>query len=312
MIIFAGRLVNIVIGMQSGRYIHHFALTVMAVLMSSAISAQGLPYSVIGEPSGTSPNFFGPSAFPVPDMVKNTTDRIRLQVNTDVAWGNLAPTTDYASTLGFDIRIPLFTERVNLSVWGQVHEWYWDTPEVREARGVDPKYNLNGDCSGEAYLSADVLLVKERKLLPSLTMRVALKTASGDDYEKARYYDAPGYFFDACATKNISLGGVFFKSISASLNFGFVCWQKDIGCQNDAWLYAGSLALDTKLARLSVDLGTYAGQEHYFDKPAMFKSRLDFLPDRMVSFFFLYQKGVRDWPFQQARVGLTVALPKLL
>lgn len=313
MIIFAGRLVNIVIGMQSGRYIHHFALTVMAVLMSSAISAQGLPYSVIGEPSGTSPNFFGPSAFPVPDMVKNTTDRIRLQVNTDVAWGNLAPTTDYASTLGFDIRIPLFTERVNLSVWGQVHEWYWDTPEVREARGVDPKYNLNGDCSGEAYISADVLLVKERKLLPSLTMRVALKTASGDDYEKARYYDAPGYFFDACATKTLLFRhGGFFQSVSASVSGGFICWQTDIGCQNDALMYAGSVELDTRLFDASVELGGYHGREKYYDSPVTCKFRVEFLKGGTVSPMLQYQLGLKDWPFNQFMLGLTYSPRKTI
>lgn len=290
-----------------------FVLCAFLAVSATASAQEYLPYNILGNPSGTAPYFFGPSAFPVPDMVKNTVGNVSIQLNGDYSWGNLAAASDHAETFGFDIRIPLWTDRANLSVWGQFHEWYQDTPEVREIRRVRPEYALDGNCAGDAYLSIDMRVLEERRLLPLLTLRAALKSASGDDYEKARFFDAPGYFFDACATKCFKFADTgFFTGISASFNFGFVCWQTDIGCQNDAWLKAGSIELETKVANASVDVGGYSGRENYYDTPVTLKARLEVLPDRMFSPFVVYQKGLRDWPFSQVRFGVTYTLDKNL
>lgn len=48
--------------------------------------------------------------------------------------------------------------------------------------------------SGDVYLSVDMQLFEERRIVPSWTLRAALKTASGGGYEIDRYYDCPGYF----------------------------------------------------------------------------------------------------------------------
>lgn len=286
-----------------------FLLYAAAMLIPVTLRAQEyLPYSVIGDPSGTAPYFFGPSAFPVPDMVKDTSGKIKCQLNGDFSWGNLTPATDRAATLGFGLSLPLWTDRANLSIYGQFHEWYWDTPEVRKVRQVKPEYALNGNCAGDVYVSINMRVLNERKYVPLTVVRVALKSASGDDYEKARYFDAPGYHFDACLTKSFMLAGdPFFKGVKASFNFGFVCWQTDIGCQNDAWLLAGSLEMVTRIANASVDIGGFSGREHYYDSPLTLKVKLEMLPDRMFSPFVMYQKGLRDWPFTQVRAGVTCA-----
>ncbi len=287
-----------------------FLLSAVMILMTSlrclAVYDGYLPYNIVGDPSGTAPYFFGPSAFPIPDMLKNTSGRFQCQLNGDFSWGNLTPATDYAATFGFKLVIPLWTERANLSAYGQFHEWYWDTPEVRAVRRVDPKYALNGNCAGDVYISMDMRVLNESKYVPRTTVRATIKTASGDDYEKARYFDAPGYIFDACLTKTVPFAcDVFFKCISASFNFGFVCWQTDMGCQNDAFLFAGSVELDTKYVNASVDLGKFSGREHYFDQPTSLKVRLEVLPEKRLNPFVLYQKGLKDWPFRQIRGGLT-------
>ncbi len=280
-----------------------------ALSVSNVCAQEYLPYSIMGHPSGTAPYFFGPSAFPVPDMAKNTSGSVKCQLNGDFSWGHLAPTTDYAATFGFDLKIPLWTDRANLCIYGQFHEWYWDTPEVRKLRRVKPEYALNGNCAGDAYVSIVMRVLNERKYVPLATLRIALKSASGDDYEKARYFDAPGYFFDLCLTKSFKFrNDTFFKSVNASFNFGFVCWQTDIGCQNDAWLLAGSVELDTKIADLSVDIGGYSGREKYYDSPLSAKVRMDILPDRKFSPFVMYQGGLRDWPFNQVRAGVTYSI----
>lgn len=274
-------------------------------LTVSAMAQDGLPYKVLGDPSGTSPYFFGPNAFPIPDMVKDTKDKVTAELSGDYFSGRLASEPDRTGSVGFAVRIPLWTDRVNLSVYGQMHEWYSDNPEVRALRGVSGKYPLTGHCSGDVYVSTDMRILDERKFVPALTLRAALKSASGDEYEKARYFDAPGYHFDICATKSFPFAGDgFLKSFKASFNFGFLCWQTDIGCQNDAWIVAGSLELDTAVANLSADLGGYYGREEYYDRPASLKIKLDIIPDRMVSPFLYYQHGIRHWPFDQFRAGV--------
>ena len=278
------------------------------ILVFSALMSEGqeyLPYKVLGDPSGTAPYFFGPSAFPIPDMLKDTQAYPTVELNGDYSWGHIAPTTDRAVTMGFAVRLPLWTDRVNLSVYCQIHEWYWDTPEARAARRVDPKYPLKGNCAGDVYVTADIRVLNERKYIPALTLRAALKTASGDDYEKARFFDAPGYHFDICATKTFAFRtNEFFKSVKASFNFGFLCWQTDIGCQNDAWMVAGSVELDTEYANLSVDCGGYYGREKFYDSPTSVKVKLDIVPGGMITPFVYYQKGIKDWPFDQVKVGV--------
>lgn len=289
---------------------------IFSALLTIAASAQRpdcLPQPVLGNPSGTAPYFFGPSAFPVPDMLKNTTGRFSFQLNGAYSAGHLAATQDHTATLGFRIVAPLWTDRANLSVYGQMHEWYWDTPEVRAMRRVSPEYALNDHCSGDVYFSVDMRILQERRAVPCLTLRAALKSASGDDYEKARFYDSPGYFFDACATKTLLFRhGGFFQSVSASVSGGFICWQTDIGCQNDALMYAGSVELDTRLFDASVELGGYHGREKYYDSPVTCKFRVEFLKGGTVSPMLQYQLGLKDWPFNQFMLGLTYSPRKTI
>lgn len=291
-------------------------LILMSLLLPVAASAQlpeYLPEPVLGNPSGTAPYFFGPSAFPVPDMLKNTSGRFSFRLNGAYSAGHLAETQDRTATLGFRIVAPLWTERANLSVFGQIHEWYRDTPEARSMRKVSPEYALDGHCAGDVYFSVDMRVLQERRILPCLTLRAALKSASGDDYEKARFYDAPGYFFDACVTKSLQfLQDGFFKSLSASASAGFLCWQTDIGCQNDAAMYAGSLELDTRLFDASVELGGYRGREKYHDSPVTCKFRIEFRKDSPLSPMLQYQVGLRDWPFNQLMIGLTYSPRKTI
>lgn len=294
---------------------HVIILLILAISIMSAASSmaqpQGeLPYNFIGDPSGTAPYFFGPYAYPVPDMLKNTVGNVKIGFTGEYSLGSLTPSKDHTAAVGFSLRLPLWTDRANLSLYGQFHEWYWDTPESRIVRRVSNNYALEGHCSGDVYVSMDMRVIDEKKYVPLVTLRAVLKSASGDDYEKARYFDAPGYHFDLCVTKTFHfVRRGFFRSVSASFNTGFLCWQTDIGCQNDAWILAGSVQLNTKAANLSIDVGGYHGREKYFDSPQSLKVKVDFLPDKALSPLFVYQKGLKDWPFEQFKLGITYTLP---
>lgn len=261
-----------------------------------------------------SPAYFGPFAFPVPDILGGeVSGTLRAEIGADGAIGTIGgkDSKDYTIAPTFKVNIPLWTPRVNLSIWGEIHEFYNDSKKTRAARRVNPKYPLKGGDSGNIYISTDFLVLKEGKYWPSVALRATLQTATGDDYEKARHYDAPGYFFDASAGKTFNLGTAGDLRVSGA--FGFVCWQIDRGRQNDAWLLAAKLAYSWKPLTVSAEYGRYSGwgrldgpdKPKPGDCPKVIKGRLDLHFGRF-SPFVAVQYGIKDYPFTRLSAGLAV------
>lgn len=273
------------------------------LLMSLALFGQTgyLPYDKDTEKFFISPNYFGPNAFPVPDMLKGTADKLELEVCANGALGHLASTRDKTLSADFLLHVPLWTDRVNLSVWIQAWEIYEDTPEVRVLRRVRPEEPLTGGLTGDCYFSVDMLALREKRFAPAVTVRAACKTASGDEFERARYYDCPGYFFDLCASKGIPVSKNL--SLSAALSAGFLCWQIADGRQNDALMYGVSLGLESSPLVFHADFGGYSGRLRDGDHPMTIKLRAQILPGKRVSPMVCYQRGFRDWPFDQLGLG---------
>ena len=82
-----------------------------------------------GENSDThiSTRYFGPNAFPIPDMLDG---RVSPDLKIELA-GDWYKGFDHDHTADafFRLYIPLFTRRVNLTVWMPIQEWYWISPE---------------------------------------------------------------------------------------------------------------------------------------------------------------------------------------
>jgi len=257
-----------------------------------------------------SSKWFGPYAFPVPDQLEGRTcNTLLVTLGGDYTIGSLAGNApelrDYTQAVTFAVRLPLWTDRVNLSAWGEFHEWYQDSPQVRELRGVYPSYPLSGHDAGNTYLSVDILPLREGRWHPSVALRVATLFATGDDYEKARHFDTPGYFLDISTGKSFAFGGSSSFRVSASV--GFVCWQVSPGRQNDALMYGGKVSYSHSFATFGVELGGYNGREADGDAPLTLKSRLD-VHLGCFSPFFAYAHGFHDWPFDQFRAGLAVSI----
>jgi len=252
------------------------------------------------------PNFFGPYAFPVPDQLEaQVSDKLLVELSGDAVIGKIGgkDNKDYTYAPTFKLKIPLWTDRVNLSIWGEMHEWYKDTRSTRQARRVDSKYDLKRNDSGNIYLSIDILALREKKYCPSIAIRAATLTATGDDYETARHYDAPGYFFDVGIGKSFTFLDESFFRVSASA--GFLCWQTDLGRQNDATMIGVMASYNHKIFNLSAEYAQYKGWEDCYDYPQVFKTRLNFNIKRFSPFFY-YAHGIQDWPFDQFRLGLAV------
>ena len=264
-----------------------------------------------GNPTGIAPLYFGPNALPVPDMLDGRTlGTLRLEVAGDGYWG-----TEGDKTADFFARlfIPLFTDRVNLTVWMPVYEWYAMTTERQRTCRIQDTVPIRGSGAGDVYLSTDIHILRERKYTPDIAIRAGLKTASGGQFGLARHFDDPGYWFDAAIGKSFCFGKEYSPDeksweMRLSVSGGFLCWQTNSARQNDAVMYGVQLLVrhnftpQTGLS-LRTTYGGYIGWENYGDRPMTLKTQLTghihgFEP------FVRYQWGIADYPFHQLRIGL--------
>ena len=293
------------------KYIVFILLTVSLFARAEEEPLVPIERSDYSRPTGIAPYYFGPNAFPIPDMLDGRTEsRLRLELAGD---GYFGFQKDRTTDVFIRAYIPLFTDRVNLTLWMPVMEWYKMTTERQRTCRLQDSVVMSGHEAGDVYISTDIQLLKARKYAPDIVLRAAMKTASGGGFEKARQYDDPGYFFDLAIGKSLYFGrGKTFpytdsEETVVELRFagsaGFLCWQTDNGRQNDAVMYGLQMLLKTEYVSLRTTWSGYVGWEKYGDRPMSIKATLaghihNFEP------YITYQYGIKDYPFHQVRIGL--------
>ena len=261
-------------------------------------------------PTKIAPAYFGPNAFPVPDMLDGrTSSELKLEFYGDCFLGTTTGRVadDITGDLFAKLTIPLFTPKVNLTVWLPLFEAFHTSAEVNALRRLPAPFDttdLQGVDMGDLYLSADVRILNQERHKVDVTARAVLKTASANQYHMGRCYDAPGYFFDAAVGRNFALGNE--SNLRLAVSTGFLCWQTDNGRQNDAVMYGAFVAYTYKRFTIDTCFGGYAGWERDGDRPMTLKTNLSYrIGDWSVRVG--HQVGFMDWPYHQIRVGATYA-----
>lgn len=256
------------------------------------------------------PLYFGPNAFPVPEMLDGSvSSKLSIELAAD---GYFGYEKDRTADLFARLRIPLFTDRVNLSLWMPIVEFYQSNTERLNTCRVQPENQqraMKGHTAGDVYVSTDIMFLKETAKCPAMAVRAAVKTASGGDFELARTYDNPGYFFDLSIGKSFFINKCTEEWNSSDIELriaasgGFLCWQTDNGRQNDAFMYGTLVRLKTKYVSIEETFAGYVGWEKAGDQPMTIKTQVS---GHIKGFepFVLYQYGIKDYPFHQIRVGL--------
>ena len=216
-------------------------LLLLSLVCASASALVPVDKPNLRETTGIAPAYFGPNAFPVPDMLDGRVqNHLRVEIAGDGYFGFQG---DKTADVFARLFIPLFTDRVNLTVWMPMMEWYELTPERIATCRVPDSLAHSGSGAGDAYFSTDIQILRDKKLAPDIALRAACKSASGGQYELARHYDCPGYFMDLSLGKSWYLGErqasdeVKAVELRVAGSVGFLCWQTDNGRQNDAVMY---------------------------------------------------------------------------
>lgn len=263
----------------------------------------------LSKPTHISPYYFSPNAFPIPDMLTGeVSPNMRIELQGDYYYGFAKDKTE---DIAFKIHIPLFTDRANLSIWMPIMEFYQNSIERQRVQHLQDTVRMSGREAGDVYISTDIQLLRHRQWIPDIAIRAAMKTASGGGYSKARYYDCPGYFFDA------TIGEVFpfrqsdfLRELRLAGSIGFLCWQTDNGRQNDAVMYGVMLQWKTKYFSVSEVFSGYTGWENErnnhpdaHDAPMSLKTSVSGYYKNLEC-GLTYQYGLRDYPFHQFRLSV--------
>lgn len=283
-------------------------ILLLSLICASASALVPIDKPNLRETTGIAPAYFGPNAFPVPEMLDGRVQKqLRAEIAGDGYWGFQGDKTADAFARVF---IPLFTDRVNLTVWMPVMEWYEMTPERMATCRVPDSLAHRGSGAGDAYFSTDIQILRDKKWAPDIALRAACKSASGGQYELARHYDCPGYFMDLSVGKSWYLGekqeakGVELRVAGSA---GFLCWQTDNGRQNDAVMYGLQLLMKSQYVSLRTTYSGYVGWENDGDKPMIIKGRLSGHAKQFEP-YVEYQYGIKDYPFHMLRVGLAYSI----
>lgn len=294
------------------RNIRTFVVDMKRILVSSLIL--NIVVFVYPQLERYSTAWFGPNAFPVPELSDAT---IPVSTTFDI-------TADYYFGFGdktkngyFRIEIPLLSEKVAFKLWSGFLEKYELSPELAALRAVETN-QIKGKANSDIYVQTRILLKKETALWPSLILNSTLKTTSGTANFAKRYYNTSGYYFDIEAGKSFQLTTFFSDYIRFAGTAGFLCWETDNYTQNEGPMYG--LKIKTGKNKLDWEAGIrgYTGwmSSHpaygadYGDRPVVGFTKLVYTTKKL-NYYIQYQQGFRDFPYHQLRLGIQFTSKKL-
>ncbi len=243
------------------------------------------------------PGYMGPNALPVPEVKKGF---IPLKSEFEITASNHFHTGDPTQDISARLLLPFAKSKIAFEMWGVLFEHFAFSEEIRNeriARNKDGK----GQAIGDFYFSTLIQISKNRKF-PNTMLRLATKTASGNQLESARYTDSPGYFFDLSFSKDLGKKeAALFRPFGM---IGFFSWQTndELNLQNDAFLYALGSELVKNSWLFSGSVSGYSGYKNRRDRPVQlnFEVRKDF-ENKAIRVQYLY--GLRDWEYQTVRIA---------
>lgn len=241
------------------------------------------------------PGFLGPNALPVPEVKRGfLTHKTEIEVTASNHFHPGDPTRDISARLF----VPFAQGRIAVEMWGVVLERFAFSEEIRNERFARIE-NGKGLSMGDFYFSTLIQLSKGRKF-PNTLLRLATKTASGGQFQGARYTDSPGYFFDLSFSKDFGNAETgIFRPFGLA---GFYSWQTndELNLQNDALMYAIGADFVKKGWTLSGSCAGYSGYKQERDKPLQLNVELRKDWSRKA-LRVQYLHGVHKWQYKTVK-----------
>lgn len=287
-------------------------LSIAAALIAMSLNAQTpIVAPNFSEPTMVSTEYFGPNAFPVPDMTDGRVKPyIYAELGMDYYKGRVGDGYDHTWDGFIRLNFPLWTKRATLEVWGPFVEHWKYSDAVANYRRIPQKYRNSGKSwdTGDIYIGTNIQILygKPNTFKPDILIRAVLKTAMGNTFEQVRFYDAAGYFFDGTIAWSRQFQFSYVREVRWGLSLGFLCWQDGLARQNDAGQWGIFASIDTWGFTVTADYSGYVGWQNDGDRPSRLRLRVDGNSGRWKP-FVQYTHGFKNYPFDGFRVGLGYA-----
>jgi hypothetical protein len=237
-----------------------------------------------------SPRYFGPSAFPMPELrdgFLGTRWEAELRGEYHEYEG------DRTKDIYLRLFVPVAEGRAGCEVNYVIYEYYnmtRETVEERHAAGRSWAYGAHGD----VLISSFYQLLRSEKWADIL-LEATLKTASGNRLADARYTDAATYWF------NVNIGRNLYKSPDNKFHLriqglaGFYCWMTNdmVHRQNDAFTYAAGIRAAYRNFVLDADIAGVYGYKNNGDRPLQLRTKLNYEYGKNI-LSFRYKHGMKD------------------
>ena len=237
-----------------------------------------------------SPKYFGPNAFPVPEL-KN--GRLNTRWEAELRGEYHSYKGDRTKDIFARVFVPVAGGCAGLEVSYIIYEYYNMTPqtvEERHAAGTSWKSGAHGD----VIVSSFYQILRNEKWMDILA-EATLKTASGNRLADARYTDAAAYWF------NLNIGRNLYKSIDSNTSVriqgyaGFYCWMTNekIHRQNDAITYSVGISGTHGNISAVADIAGINGYKNNGDRPMQIRTKMNYEYKKNI-LSLRYKHGMKD------------------
>ncbi|RMG17698.1 MAG: hypothetical protein D6730_23700 [Bacteroidetes bacterium] len=249
------------------------------------------------------PAFMGPNALPVPELNQGrVSNELSFEVRGDLHLG----IGDRTQNLYTRLYVPLARNRVGVELFYVPVEWYRLSEATRDARRARD-FEARGTAAGDVYFGTTIQAIREQNKhgLPSLSLGLYAKTASGTHLHNARFTDTPGYYFDGQVGKKWALNGREDAAFRLYGMIGFYVWQTYSGTffQNDAFSFGLGTQLELGPLQFTQDLAGYIGYIDNGDKPLVYRFMATYRR-QWLSYRLRYQWGLHDFSYHSFSAGL--------
>lgn len=284
------------------RIIVIFSLTVYAI---QATAQQTERYS---------PSWFGPNAHPVPEL---TDARINKNTTFDLSLDYYFGYGDRTQNSYFRIEIPLLSERIALKVWANIIE-HFKVDSVLAYKRAMTANTYSGFATGDFYVQSKIRILKETDKVPNLILNYTLKTSSGSGVYEKRHFNTTGYYFDIETGKSFNIKSKIIDQLRVVGTIGFMCWETINYTQNDAPMYGLKIMIKKNRIEWEGGIRGYNGWMYkhpafgsdFGDRPSVLFTKIGFKTNK-INYYLQYQESLRDFPYNQLRVGIQFISTKL-
>ncbi|MDR1200689.1 MAG: hypothetical protein LBL58_03530 [Tannerellaceae bacterium] len=248
-----------------------------------------------------SPRYFGPSAFPIPEL-RTALAPSRFEVELQGRYHYY--TGDKTKDLFARLMIPVVKERVGVEVTAIIKEDYKLTSETRDERNaVETELPPHESYQGDIIISTLFQVLRSEKWM-DIMASLNFKTASGGRLCDARFTDAVTYWMDITIGKDLLKNESGTATLRMQAMAGFYCWMTNdiIHRQNDATSFGVGFTSTYCHFTLSSDLSGFYGYKNNGDRPLILRNNLTYeFKKNIIS--LRYNHGMKDYLYDNYSIG---------